>query len=219
MNIGAGTAAAIFDNAREHRIWRSDEVHNLEINLLHQNVYAGQHGSQLTFLAGARYFKFDEGLIFGSVSSGNEFGSAGGVNEAYLEVQTEDNLVGFQVGAQCDHYFTPCLSLYATPKIGIYGNNMNATSRLYRGDGLEVFNIDGQKSDFSMLGQLDVGLNYTIGCNTRLFGGYRALAVSGIALSDQQIPPFLADTAGFATLESNADLILHGAFAGVEVRF
>jgi hypothetical protein len=179
----------------------------------------GPHSSQLTFLAGVRYFKFDEGLIFGAVSSGNEFGSAGGVNEAYLEVKTENNLVGFQVGAQGDYFFTPCLSIYATPKLGIYGNNANATSRLYRGDGLEVFNIDGQKSDFSMLGQLDVGLNYTIGCNTRLFGGYRALAVSGIALSDDQIPPFLADADGFATLESNGDLILHGAYAGVEVRF
>ena len=96
---------------------------------------------------------------------------------------------------------------------------MNATSRLYRGDGLEVFNIDGQKSDFSMLGQLDVGVNYMIGCHTRLYGGYRGVAVSGIALSDQQIPPFLADTAGFANLESNGDLILHGAFAGVEFCF
>jgi hypothetical protein len=217
--IGADTAADFFDNAREHRIWRSNEVHNLEINLINETANMGPGGTQMTWLAGVRYFKFDEGLIFGSVSSGNEFGSAGGINEAYLEVKTENELVGFQVGAQAQHYFGHALSIYATPKLGIYGNNINATSRLYRGDGLEVFNIDGQKTDFSMLGQLDFGLNYMLSSNCRLYGGYRAVAVSGIALSDEQIPPYLADAAGFAALESNGELILHGAFTGVEWRF
>jgi len=43
--------------------------------------------------------------------------------------------------------------------------------------------------------------------------------VSGIALSDEQIPHFLAAADEFQQIDSNGDLILHGAFVGADFRF
>jgi hypothetical protein len=38
-------------------------------------------------------------------------------------------------------------------------------------------------------------------------------------LSDNQIPAYLAAEDEWNTISANGDLILHGAFAGLEVRF
>jgi hypothetical protein len=49
-----------------------------------------------------------------------------------------------------------------------------------------------------------------------VFGGYRAMAIAGVALSEQQIPRFISDAASIQNIDSNGHVILHGAFAGVE---
>ena len=91
--VGGQTAALFFDGAREHRIWRRTEVHNVELNLVHQplmmNCYSGL---QVQLLAGARFFRMDEDFIFGSVQGGWEFGQllwGGTVNGEDVHVQVE----------------------------------------------------------------------------------------------------------------------------------
>ena len=65
----------------------------------------------------------------------------------------------------------------------------------------------------------DVGVNWAFAPNWSLVGGYRVVAASGIALGDNQIPQFFADEAGWKEVKTNGNLILHGAFAGIEARF
>jgi hypothetical protein len=52
-----------------------------------------------------------------------------------------------------------------------------------------------------------------------LRGGYRALAVTGIALPSAQIPNNFEDVFGVAQIDSNGSMILHGAFLGVEYNY
>ncbi len=221
--IGANTAASFFDGATEHRIWRNDELHNVELNLLNQQIY-NTGNAQVTWLGGVRYFRFDDSLIFGSVAGGSEFGdnagpNVGGAAQAYLSSRAVNNLVGFQIGARADYYLTPGFSVFATPKIGIYGNSISVRNRLYTGDGIEGFDITGNSVDFSMLAQIDLGMSYQFHPNWRAFLGYRAIAVTQVALADNQFLPFLADTQGFGDPKTNGSLVLHGAFAGLECRF
>ncbi len=212
-------ASAFFDNAREHRIWRSDELQNIELSLINQrNLYGAGH-FQMTWLAGVRFLRFDENLTFGSVQGGFDFGSQGGIHEAYLSSSARNDLFGFQLGVRGEYYLWPRLSVFLAPKIGLMGNNMSVRNQLYTGDGVMQFDITGEKTDFSFLGQLDTGFAFQFAPRWRAFAGYRVIGVTGVALADNQFLPFLADAAGFADVKSNGDLVLHGGFAGLEFNY
>ena len=49
--------------------------------------------------------------------------------------------------------------------------------------------------------------------------GYRVLAISGIGLADNQIPPYVVDIPAIADIDTNADLIVHGGFATLTFNF
>ena len=232
--IGGTNANLFFDNAREHRISRTNDFHNVEVNWLHN--YAGcspydpcgNRGLNVSFLGGFRYFRFDEefqwGTLMGDAAAGGvdpnrTWGDNGGLNEAYLTVDSENNLYGFQVGARADYAFGRKLGLFVTPKMGIFGNHIETNAQLTRGDGLTEFDLSADKDRVSFLAQVDVGLNYAIGEHWSLYGGYRALGITGLALSDEQIPAFLVDQPGFQEVDDNSSIILHGAFAGAEFRY
>ena len=218
--LGTNTAASFFDNARSHRITRSDELHNVELNLLSGSAYTSCN-LNVMWLAGVRFFRFDETLRFESVQGGVEFGQNNGQNQVALQSRCVNNLVGFQIGTRVDYCVWRNFGIYAMPKIGIYGNGTNARNVLYTGDGFTQFDIAGSRTDFSTIAQLDLGGTYSFGqCNNwRAFAGYRMMGITNVALSDNQFLPFLADTAGFADVKSNGSLILHGGYTGLEYRF
>ncbi len=220
VTIGADPATDFFDNAREHRIWRTNELYNLEINFLRYGLTLDPTWRmQAALLAGVRWLRFDERLIFGSVAGGSEFGSNGGANEAYLNIREENDLVGFQLGTVLSYYVLPRLRLYATPVVGIFGNDIRQRVHLHRGDGVEGFDLVSRKTDFSLLGQIDAGLTWQFAEHWRAYGAYRVIGVSGIALADEQIPPFLIDTPAIQDIDSNSNLILHGAVFGVQFSY
>jgi hypothetical protein len=220
-------ATVFFDNAREHRLRRENEFHNFEANLVH--FITNSHGGnvQYQWLVGGRYFKFDEFLQFASVSAGNEFGSAGGVNEAYLDLDVENNLYGVQIGGRADWRVHHCWRVFAGTKVGVFYNDIDFGARLYRGDGAlatfattgNTFDLRAGKDDVSMMGQIDLGLAWDFTRHWSANIGYRAVGITGLALADDQIPAFLAAEADWTDIDSNGSMILHGAFAGLEFRY
>jgi hypothetical protein len=220
-------ASVFFDNAREHRVRRENEFHNVEINLLDFSTPAVCHGLQYNWLIGARYFKFDEFLQFGSVSGGNEFGSAGGINEAYLDTDVENNLIGAQIGGRADWRLNPRWRVFAGTKLGVFANDINYDARLYRGDGAlatfsstgNTFDLHAHETDVSMLAQIDLGLSWDFTQHWSATVGYRAVGITGLALADDQIPAFLAAEQDWTDIDSNGSMILHGGFAGLEFRY
>jgi hypothetical protein len=221
ITSGAGTFAAghFFDNSPEHRIWRTDNVTNLELNVLQQQIYATQNFCTLTMLAGFRYFRFSEALTFGSVAFGDTFGSNGGANEAYLRTQVTNNLFGAQIGMLANFAISPKCGAYIQPKVGAFGNCITARNQLYTGDGFTNFDIHSNKSAFSLLAEVDFGTYYWLTQNCQVFAGWRVIGVSQVALGDSQFLPYLADTAGYGTIKANGDLILTGGFAGLAFTF
>jgi hypothetical protein len=226
----SGTAASdYFDNAREHRVTRRDEIHNIELSLLHEPLIGdATHDFSMSWMLGARFFRFDEDVTFGSVAGDHEFGEP--LYEAYMDSDIANNLIGFQLGARADYHFGRAFKLFAAPKVGIYGNYIDSRFEVYRGDGVNGhgtplggtpfdFPVESNKTDVAMLAQLDLGLEIAISRGWAFFGGYRAVAVSGLALADSQFPMFLVDGPGIADIESNGHMILHGAFAGLQYSF
>jgi hypothetical protein len=218
--LGGQTPDSFFNNAHEVFLWRHDEVDNVEINWTYDPCGAGECARLRTsWLAGVRLFKFDESLLWTSVAGGFNLGDNGGADQASLKVHCENDLAGFQVGANVNCRLNDRLSIFAVPKMGIFGTYAESESRFYRGDGIVGFDIVGHKDVVSMLGSFDLGLNCDIGPHWSIVGGYRVVAVSGIALADNQIPHFLAAANEFADVKTNGDLILHGAFGGISFRW
>ncbi len=197
---------------------RVDRINNVEINFMNQSILSTAR-TQATWLAGVRYFRFDETLTYGSVAGGHTLGEANGAYEGYLRDRSINNLIGPQIGICLSHYITPRFGLFITPKFGVFGNAASTQNTLYTGNGYTTWDLKANKTGFSTLGQIDIGANYQLSQRWSVYGGYRLVAITGVALADNQFLPYLADTTGFQQPKTNGDLILNGAFAGVLFRF
>lgn len=214
VNIGQQSATFYYDNAHEHALWRKDGFSNFEWNAL-RRLALGGCGSRWLFtgIAGVRYFRFQDGLIFGAVNS-NNFSDAGGAYAAYLNTNVTNSLVGFQLGTRVDYFVLPRVRLYAQPMVGFYGNQVTMREHLYSGDGAQGFDVFAARNTVSTLGQIDVGAGYQITPRFSAFAAYRLIGVSRVGLADNQIPAFWADQQGMSQLKTNGDLILHGVLMG-----
>jgi hypothetical protein len=224
--IGNQPTTDFFDNAYEHRITRNDQFYNFELNALRRVAY-GPGGLMFTGLAGARFFRFNETLSFGSVAGGHHFGDAGGAYEAYYDTHVTNSLAGFQLGGRVDWFALPRWRLYAQPVFGIFGNHTTIDANVYSGNGVQgsvqnIFNtnvtspfrVQSAKNGIAMLGQIDVGTGFQITPRFSAFAAYRVMAFSRMALADNQIPPFLVDQAAIRDIQTNGNLILHGVVIG-----
>ena len=224
--VNPDDASLWFDNAHAVRLYRNDEFHNVEINFLWVPCCDSCSRFQMTALAGVRFFRFSEGLEWDQFANPANL-PAGASDEAITNVQVQNNLVGFQIGAYMNYRVCNSIGIFAVPKIGIYGNHISGRNSMALADGTQAtfdasgdaLNFHNSSNVFSMLGSIDVGVNWAFAPNWSLIGGYRVVAASGIALGDNQVPQFFADEAGWRTINTNGNLILHGAFAGIECRF
>ncbi len=218
----------IFDNATAHYLARRNEIDNVEINLIRRQLGLPTGSLELGYSLGARWFRFHEDLTFGARNaSGTGFGGEGD-DEAYLRDKVTNNLVGFQFGMEARQYLGYNLWLAATPKMGLFGNHIDNRFLAYNGDGVNAtstasgqrFPAASQDDVFSFLGEINVQLDWQFHANCTAFLGYRFLAMTGMALADSQFAAGeMADLAELATIDHNGDLILHGAFAGLEFQY
>jgi hypothetical protein len=228
----------LFDGAAEHRLWRRDEIHNVEINLIRHatNLVDGDLGPGGTVsvdcMLGARFFRFEEHLTFGSLDNGGYTWAADPDFQGFLEDRVVNNLAGFQFGCDANYQAFRNWRLFVRPKLGIYNNHIQHTFMAYRGDG-ELFAPDpapapptsvvpgsypvrSTKDVVSFMTQVDLGLDWQFQPNWTLSAGYRVLVASGIGLADHQIPPYIVDIPEIADIDHNGQLVLHGVFAGLE---
>jgi hypothetical protein len=77
-----------------------------------------------------------------------------------------------------------------------------------------TFDLSNSKTDVAMVGSLDLGINYRVGCHWQLTAGYRAVGIAGLALADDQVPAYLAAEGDWTDIESSGAPIFRGAFFG-----
>ncbi len=218
LALAGNPLSVYFDGAGEQRLKRNNEIHNVEINYTHQLGTSGpSRPYAASLLAGFRYFRFDEGLRFGSVQNGFQFGGNGGVNEAYYDIDTLNNLYGLQGGGHVERFMFGRFRVYADAKAGLFFNDAEQRSQVYRGDGMQAFDLASGEDVFSFIAQIEVGINMQVTQWLRGDVGYRALGVSGVALSDEQIPAFIHDSEAILDVNTGGSLVLHGGYAGFTV--
>lgn len=211
-----------FDGAAVHRIWRHNDFENVEINLIRAPVFPDGGPIDVSWLVGVRYFRFDESLIFGSETLSADY--------AYLSDRIYNNMIGAQVGLDVGYRLGYNWRAFGGAKLGLYDNHIENTFDAYNGDGVHAnptaasgmtgqFPVVAKKDQFAVLAQIDAGLEWRFHPQWRAFGGYRLMAATGVGLADHQFLTYVVDLPEYGRIKSNGNLLLHGAFAGVEFRF
>jgi hypothetical protein len=139
--------------------------------------------------------------------------------------------VGFDIA-----YNLGCnLRLFVKPQVGIYNNFVDSTfqSRAqlngcnYVDGTVSVLNANyppfpahGTTNGVAFLTQIDVGADWQFTRNWSARFGYRVVAMTGMALADDQYPQFLCDTPTMnGSPQHCSSLVLQGAFFGLTCNF
>jgi len=232
----AGPIDGWFDGARIHRVRRNWNIENVELNFVHHSCCGtlGGHGKcggcrryNISTVFGLRYLNFDESFTFDADDGDTTFD--GGIEEVRYDIDLDNHLLGFQLGCRADYYHNDCLGFHVTSNVGLYGNHIDHHSFIGGANGAavvgagpnagEAFDIGSDKTDFAMIGEIDLGASYRLSRRWRATAGYRVIALSGVALPGQQIPTNFADIDGVANIGSESSLILHGGYAGLELNY
>jgi hypothetical protein len=226
-------ATTWFNGAAQQAVWRHDEIQSVEISFV-RGQWANVYGSNwdFAFNVGPRFFRFEESLMFGSLqATGNpDWSQNGGAAAAYLTDHIINNLWGAQTGFDLGYNFAGgALRMFVVPKVGIYNNNINNTFTAQLGNGaVATINYAGQPGGFpvesstnalAFMSQIDVGAEWFFAQRWSARVGYRVVAISGIGLADNQFPTYVNAVDEIADIDTNGDLLLHGAFATITFNF
>ncbi|QDU53976.1 BBP7 family outer membrane beta-barrel protein [Aeoliella mucimassa] len=223
---------------------------NLELNFLRFPIAGGGDACNacapprftVNGLCGVRYMKLDEDLQYaamfvgvdgtGTPNAGEPTAYTGfplnDDNNIFHDISTDNELVGFQIGSNMNWLIGCKWSAFCDTSMGIYGNNASVYQTVYGGGGGMVtwdgsgnaVNVLAKKTDVSFLGELRAGLGYQVGCNCRITTAYRVIAITGVALANEQLPSVWSDSDYVArTIDTNDSMILHGLQTGVEWKY
>ena len=231
LNFGPDNATDWFDNADIASVRIQNTYYNLELNLLtvQGNGYSFGGGSRLSFGAslGARWFRFDENFLYGvDVDTTSDDPT----ESAFYSIDMTNDLVGAQLGFLANYAATQRFSLFSEVKMGIYANYMQQSQLIAQGDGTvatinngpnigQAWEFSSNKTDVAFLGELRLGGRFQISQNWSATAAYRAIAVTGVAFTTEQVPVNMGDIQGAQDIDSNGSLILHGIQVGAEYRF
>ena len=200
----------------------------MEINFLRTVCVGECNRLGIDLIAGFRWFRFQDGLVFGTERQ-NIPGDQYSGDWFYLNDHVTNDLFGVQIGCNASYRFADCWKVFVTPKVGVFDNHMtldynvyavsSSTGTQYQASSQTYANpnypVHSTTDGFAFLTQVDVGLDWQFSRHVSTQFGYRVMAMTGIGLSDSQIPFYGNDTQAIADIHHNDSLILHGAFGGL----
>jgi hypothetical protein len=188
----------------------------------------------MTTLCGVRYLRVDDDFEYGTMWAVDAGGVLtppaytpwDGVGELYYDINVDNQLVGFQLGANMNYVVSCKCNVFWNSSFGLYNNHIDVYQRVYGALGPATWTQSGEdavirakKDDVAFAGEMLIGGSYDFGHQWRGILAYRAVAVSGIALSVDQMPENFANEAEVALVDSNGSLVIHGVQIGAECRY
>jgi hypothetical protein len=186
-------------------------------------------------LCGFRYLRIDDDFEYATMWAVDDgtgtltppaYTPWDGAGELYYDINVDNHLAGFQLGAHMNYCVSCKCNVFWNSNFGLYNNHITSYQRVYGefgpatwvGSGEDV-SVDADKDDVAFVGEMQVGGSYDFTCNWRGVLAYRAVAISGVALSVDQMPEDFSNREEVALIDSNGSLIIHGVQAGVECRY
>jgi hypothetical protein len=186
--------------------------------------YTGPRCQCSTFL-GARYVRFDEEFMlrsnydmYGTYSTTPTYLSSGSL--AYY-AETDNHLIGCQLGGNGCYHLGCCgrVALHIGANGGVYANyiemNQFFDGQVYDDGTNTQYDVMAEEDNIAFLGEMRAGVSYQCTCHCRLYGGYRALGVTGVALATSQD---IAST-DMPYVDCNGSYFLHGVQSGIEFMY
>ncbi len=219
---GAQNLLTYYDNSDSNRIYRDNEFHSAEANMLRNGgnytTRSGRAGNY-EMLGGARWFQFNEDFRYSA------FYAAANPSQVDYTINNTNTLLGFQIGGRNQLCLSDRFTLISAAKLGAFNNRINSDQSITDSNGnfayrtalgVDDYNYTSTKNDLALLGEFDMGLAYRFSQSARATVGYRVLGVNGLALAPSQIPRNFANDAEINSINSNNSLILGGGYAGLE---
>ena len=177
------------------------------------------------WLTGIRWFHYDEYLRYNSEQLGQ--GTNRESDELWLEIKTKNDLVGWQVGGQLTYALSKSFVLMGSSRFGVYNNHITAWQGVHSGDGTyavfnsgaaagNAYNITATRNALAFLGEIDLGVRWQITNCIAARAGYRAMGISGVATTDDQISRDFSCPC-HANHINLSSIALHGMYVGGEV--
>jgi hypothetical protein len=212
------------------RIDYTSTFDSFEINF-RQRWMAPNCRYQGSWVCGVRHFILDEKFRYFTSSAANGFVDINGQfvapAQARFDVDTTNNLTGFQLGGDLWICILPGLRLGGEAKAGVYGNHMNANTTVGVNTGAPTFSERVSINDVSLVAQADLTATYRINYNWTARAGYQFLFVDGVALATENfnttppvgvLNPINPSPFGtrVPTINDNGNVFYHGWTAGLE---
>ncbi len=186
----------------------------------------------LSWLAGFRYFHFSDGLQYAASRDDTMVNRA--ADDLYYNVDTTNDLFGFQLGSRMDYCLGSRFNLYSTGKVGVYNNHSRMQSRLgtdmlvaYVNDtrsptnpnNYGSYNFDEMQDTIAFMGEIGSGVGVRLSPKWTGTVGYRAMYVSGVATAPGNVRETFANFNDIANYNTSNSLILHGMNVGAQYNF
>jgi len=186
---------------------------------------------------GVRYFRADDDFMYATQFAEWDAGapdqagyipwSYGSSNELFYDIQVDNNLLGPQLGWTMNYCYGCKWNFFLNSTFGVFANHIEQSQRMWSGGGGTVrfahsgeeFEVESDKDDISFLGELRVGGAYDLSCHWRAIAAYRAVAMTGIATSTDQMPQDFSNAEWVAIIDSDNSMIVHGVQVGAECRY
>lgn len=205
----------IFDNSHEQRLYRGDAFENIELNFLQQAMIVDPNDRfGMTGFTGMRYFRFDEMLKYEAVAANAEFADNDPATQTNYWVHEKNRMLGWQLGGRWHARVGQRFRLFAMPRFGIFGNRIGQMQHACM-----ILDDHSNKTDVTLMGQLDLGLTYQVFACCSVYCSYRAMAFSGVATADDNYARTFLSPPALDSINSSSSLILHGWQVGGQWQF
>ena len=190
-----------YDANYQEQLYRS-ELHNIELNRTHWGWDVLAHS------IGLRYLILNEDMRFTSLK---------GSDRADLEIETNNHLIGPQIGSEFFYDLGGKFCFSSRFRAGAFANvNDGAVQYTSEDSPLSSFVNTDQNVGFAALGDLQVNAFYKLGPRTRLRAGYEMWYAWGLSTAKGNLGPAVGPSMG-ANMDDTSDVLFHGLSVGFEM--
>ncbi len=197
------------------RVDYSSELNSFEANCFKcwREYSLGCRTRRLDYLVGFRYLSLDEDFRI--------YGHNVGVADATYNIDTDNHLYGFQVGARL-RTERPRWAWEVLGKAGVYGNDSSQSQTIVDeipANPVTFRDSGAGGSTTAFVGELGITGIYPLNDVWGLRGGYTLMWIDGVALAPDQLDFSFPGPANANALNNDGSLFLHGFTLGVEANW
>ena len=221
-NFGTLPANGFDDSDRSfvHTLSYSSTLNNGEINLRRRwSEPAGFF--QGSFLMGVRYLDMDEQARFTARGENNNADANNGPRFLNYTTNTQNSLVGFQVGADLWYNIIPGVKLGVEGKTGLYNNRAHQNTQISANSLPNTVMEEVLSNQVASVTQISPQVSYRLNHSWAFRSSYQFIYVDNVALATNNfnsVPPtdFGQNANRVATINDNAAITLQGFSIGGE---